>query len=81
MVSNLFDLTGKVAVAVGGNSVLGSSIAKGFAEHGAKLAIVGRNLEKAEAVTKEIIENGGYAKSFYGDVSSRESIEQLVKRN
>nr|WP_249315853.1 SDR family oxidoreductase [Bacillus sp. FJAT-49711] len=79
MVSNLFDLSGKVAVAIGGNSVLGSSIAKGLAEHGAKLAIVGRNLEKAEVVTKEIIENGGEAKSFYGDVSSRKSIENLAK--
>ncbi|MCS0543529.1 SDR family NAD(P)-dependent oxidoreductase [Aeromonas veronii] len=52
--TKLFDLTGKTAVAIGGNSVLGSSICKGFAEHGAKVAIVGRNLEKAEAVVKEI---------------------------
>lgn len=43
--SRLFDLTGKVAVALGGNSTLGSSIAEGLAEHGAKLAIVGRNRE------------------------------------
>ncbi|MDQ0256723.1 NAD(P)-dependent dehydrogenase (short-subunit alcohol dehydrogenase family) [Evansella vedderi] len=75
---NLFDLTGKTAVAIGGNSVLGASIAKGLAAQGAKIAIVGRNMEKAEAVTKEIIENGGEAKSFQGDVSSRESIEKLA---
>lgn len=75
---NLFDLTGKTAVAVGGNGVLGSAMAKGLAEHGAKLAIVGRNLETAEAVVKEIIENGGEAKAFQADVSSKESLVQAA---
>lgn len=71
---NLFDLTGKTAVAVGGNGVLGSAMAKGLAAHGAKVAIVGRKLETAEAVAKEIIENGGEAKAFTADVSSKESL-------
>ncbi|MFL6559093.1 MAG: SDR family NAD(P)-dependent oxidoreductase, partial [Bacillus sp. (in: firmicutes)] len=72
--SKLFDLTGKVAVAVGGNGVLGSAMAKGLAEHGAKVAIVGRNLEKAEEVVKEIKESGGDAKAFSADVSSKDSL-------
>ncbi|MBT2653694.1 SDR family oxidoreductase [Bacillus sp. ISL-18] len=72
--ANLFDLTGKTAVAIGGNGVLGSAMAKGLAEHGARVAIVGRNLEKAEAVVKEINDNGGEAKAFQADVSSRDSL-------
>ncbi|CAM4184486.1 SDR family oxidoreductase [Lederbergia lenta] len=76
--SKLFDLTGKTAVAIGGNSVLGSSMALGLAEHGAKVAIVGRNIEKAEAVVKEIEANGGEAKAFQADVSTKESLEQLA---
>ncbi|WP_394234353.1 SDR family oxidoreductase [Niallia oryzisoli] len=72
--SNLFDLTGKIAVAIGGNGVLGSAMAKGLASHGAKVAIVGRNLETAEKVVKEIIENGGDAKAFAADVSSKDSL-------
>lgn len=75
---NLFDLTGKTAVAVGGNGVLGSAMAKGLADHGAKVAIVGRNLETAEAVVKEIIENGGEAKAFQADVSSKESLLKVA---
>jgi NAD(P)-dependent dehydrogenase (short-subunit alcohol dehydrogenase family) len=75
---NLFDLTGKTAVAVGGNGVLGSAMAKGLADHGAKVAIVGRNLETAEAVVKEIIENGGEAKAFQADVSSKDSLVQAA---
>ncbi|WP_223593070.1 SDR family oxidoreductase [Neobacillus bataviensis] len=77
--TNLFDLTGKTAVAIGGNGVLGSAMAKGLAAHGAKVAIVGRNLEKAEEVVKEIEQNGGEAKAFAADVSSQESLIQAAK--
>ncbi|WP_338448565.1 SDR family oxidoreductase [Niallia oryzisoli] len=76
--SNLFDLTGKTAVAIGGNGVLGSAMAKGLADHGAKVAIVGRNLETAENVVKEIVENGGDAKAFVADVSSMDSLIQAA---
>jgi NAD(P)-dependent dehydrogenase (short-subunit alcohol dehydrogenase family) len=76
--TNLFDLTGKTAVAIGGNGVLGSAMAKGLAEHGAKVAIVGRNLETAEKVVKEIVENGGEAKAFSADVSSKDSLIQVA---
>lgn len=77
--TQLFDLTGKVAVAIGGNSTLGGAISKGLAEHGAKIAIVGRNMEKAEEVTKEIIANGGEAKSFQADVSDLTSVERAAQ--
>ncbi|OKL37625.1 SDR family oxidoreductase [Domibacillus mangrovi] len=73
--NTLFDLTGKTAVAIGGNSVLGSSMAKGLSTHGAKVAIVGRNLDKANEVVKEIEALGGIAKAFQADVVSKESLE------
>lgn len=76
---NLFDLTGKTAVAIGGNSVLGSSIVKGFAEQGAQVAVVGRNLETAEKVVQEIEATGGKAKAFQADVVSKESLENVAK--
>ncbi|KWW22662.1 gluconate 5-dehydrogenase [Peribacillus simplex] len=72
--TNLFDLTGKTAVAIGGNSVLGSAISQGLAAQGAKVAIVGRNLDKAKEVVKEIENGGGSAKAFQADVCSRESL-------
>ncbi|HLQ96343.1 MAG TPA: SDR family NAD(P)-dependent oxidoreductase, partial [Pseudogracilibacillus sp.] len=77
--SNLFDLTGKVAVAIGGNSTLGAAMAKGLSEQGAKVAIVGRNLEKAEAVMKEIEEAGGEAKAFQADVSELDTVKNAAK--
>ena len=75
---NLFDLTGKTAVAFGGNSTLGSAMCKGLAAHGAKIAIVGRNLEKAEKVVQEIEAEGGTAKAFQADVSTRSDVEKVA---
>ncbi len=76
--NTLFDLSGKTAVAIGGNSVLGAAMAKGLAAHGAKIAIVGRNLEKANEVVKEIEEMGGEAKAFQADVVSKQALEQAA---
>lgn len=76
--NTLFDLSGKTVVTIGGNSVLGASMAKGLAAHGAKVAIVGRNLEKAEAVVNEIQEMGGEAQAFQADVVSRDQLEKAA---
>jgi NAD(P)-dependent dehydrogenase (short-subunit alcohol dehydrogenase family) len=73
--SDLFDLSGKTAVIIGGNSTLGSSMAVGLAKQGAKVAIVGRNLEKAEKVAQLVEETGGGAKAFQADVTSKDSIQ------
>lgn len=77
--TNLFDLTGKVAVAIGGNSTLGSAMAKGLAEQGAQVAIVGRNLDKAKTVVEEIEKDGGSAKAFQADVSELDTIKSVSK--
>ncbi|MNO89656.1 putative oxidoreductase UxuB [compost metagenome] len=76
--SNLFDLSGKTAVAIGGNSVLGSAIATSLADHGAHVAIVGRNLDKANEVANTINGDGGSAKAFQADVSSHDSLVQVA---
>lgn len=54
-------------------------MSKGLADHGAKLAIVGRNLEKAEAVAQEIIASGGEAKAFQADVSDLETVKKAAE--
>lgn len=59
---------------IGGTSTLGSEMAIGLAEHGAKIAIVGRNLEKAEEIVKYIENIGGTAKAFYADVVQKDSM-------
>jgi len=55
----LFDLTGKVAIVTGGNGGIGLGIARGLAQAGARLAIVGRNVEKSEEAARALAEQGG----------------------
>lgn len=75
---NLFDLTGKVAVVVGGNSTLGSSMALGLAEAGADIALVARSKEKTIEIEKMISELGRKVKTFEADVTDTKAIHQAA---
>ncbi|MBN2910411.1 SDR family oxidoreductase [Polycladomyces sp. WAk] len=76
---NLFDLTGKTAVVIGGTSVLGSAMAVGLAEHGARVAIAGRNQKKAGSVLEQIEAAGGDGQAFFVEVTVKESIQELER--
>ncbi|MED4604444.1 SDR family NAD(P)-dependent oxidoreductase, partial [Paenibacillus validus] len=67
--ANLFDLTGKTAVIIGGNSTLGGAMAVGLGGHGADVAIVGRNQEKAHEVARAVEAAGGRAQCFSADAT------------
>ncbi|TBL78260.1 SDR family oxidoreductase [Paenibacillus thalictri] len=75
---NLFDLTGKTAVIIGGNSTLGGTMAVGLGGHGADVAVVGRNAEKSEEVAQRVREAGGNAKVFSADATSADDLKQLL---
>ncbi|MEI7027862.1 SDR family oxidoreductase [Paenibacillus sp. y28] len=75
---NLFDLTGKTAVIIGGNSTLGGSMAVALGAYGANVAIVGRNQEKCEEVRKLVEAEGGKAKSFAADATKVEDLKTLL---
>lgn len=70
------NLKGRVAVITGGSGVLCSEIAKELARHGVKIAIIGRNPEKAQSVAEEINKGGGIAISVKADVINRLSLEK-----
>ena len=55
------DLTGKVAVVTGASGTLCSIFAKALARAGAKVALLGRNMEKLKALADEIEAEGGIA--------------------
>ncbi|PQJ12466.1 short-chain dehydrogenase [Flavipsychrobacter stenotrophus] len=65
-------LTNKVAVVTGGNSGLGLSAAKLFAEHGAKVAITGRNKTTVDSSVTEI---GNGSIGIVSDVSNLKNID------
>src|SRR4051812_28517679 len=69
-----FDLTGLVAVVTGGGRGLGRAIARGLAQHGAKLVICGRNAATLEAAAAEI---GGEVLTHPADVSREDDVLAL----
>jgi NAD(P)-dependent dehydrogenase (short-subunit alcohol dehydrogenase family) len=76
-VKNFTDLTGRVAVVIGGTSGLGQAIAMGLAEAGAHVVPTGRRVERIVEVCGKIKEVGRETMSHPVDVSKRESIESL----
>lgn len=74
-------LQDKVALITGGSRGIGASIVKRFAEQGAIVAFTYRSsAAPAQAIEKEITNNGGKAKAYQSDASSFEQAEALVKQ-
>lgn len=69
-----FDLSGDVAVVIGGTGVLGGAMAVGLAEAGAAVAVLGRNRERGQACVEKIAEAGGRAHFFEADAMSADSL-------
>src|SRR5262245_58960612 len=73
---NLFDLSGEVAVVIGGTGVLGGAMAEALAGAGAKVAVVGRSAERGQECVKRIEKAGGKAMFAAADAMSRDSLAQ-----
>jgi NAD(P)-dependent dehydrogenase (short-subunit alcohol dehydrogenase family) len=79
-VSRLFDLTGKVAIVVGGSGGIGSVLAAGLAEAGANVVVTSRTLEKLEPVAAKIRAQGHKATAIASDISQPQSVNNLVEK-
>lgn len=75
---NLFNLSGKTAVVIGGNGVLGSHLAEGLAEHGAEVVIAGRDEDKGRAVVEGAAMRNLPVSFQPVDVTSRDSVVALL---
>jgi NAD(P)-dependent dehydrogenase (short-subunit alcohol dehydrogenase family) len=73
----LFDLSGRVAVVMGGTSGIGRAIALGLAEAGADVISTGRRANLVSDVGDEIEKLGRKTLRVPVDASSRESIDAL----
>jgi len=74
----LFSLSGKTAVVIGGTGELCGAMATGLAKAGAEVVVVGRNEEKARQKLNEIEEAGGSAYFAHCDVGETESLQSLL---
>src|SRR2546425_12860908 len=77
MVENLIDLTGRIAVVVGGTSGLGRTIALGLARAGADVVPSGRRDQNVGEVCAEIEKLGRQTLRHTVDVADRKSIDAL----
>ncbi len=80
MSGNPFDLGGKVAVVTGGCGVLGGTIATGLAQAGARIIVLDRRGDAAEAKAEELRRGGADALAFVGDVLDENQLRQTRDR-
>ena len=71
-----FSLAGKVVVITGATGVLGESFALATAAAGAKVAVLGRNKERADARVAAIRASGGEAMAVITDVLNEQAVHQ-----
>ena len=73
------DLTGKVAVVTGASGTLCSIFAKALARAGAKVALLGRNMDKLKELADEIEAEGGIARGYTCNVMNKANCLQVAE--
>ena len=78
--NNLFDLSGKVALVVGGHGGIGKAIALGFADAGADVAVASRNIEALRDVVKQIEAKKKKSLAVAVDVTDEKQVNAMVDK-
>lgn len=74
-----FDYSGCNVLIFGGTSGINLGIAQGFAEAGANIGVVGRNVEKAEAARQTLRRGSGSAHAYSADVRDMEAVTRAFE--
>src|SRR3954469_1033838 len=78
--SNLFDLSGRVALVTGGSRGIGKAIAHGFAEAGASIVLVSRKEDELSRASADITRaTGAKVAHIAADLSRRGEVNALAK--
>ena len=72
-------LAGKNAIVTGGGSGINLAIARRYATHGARVALIGRTKEKLDAAANEIQKAGGTASGHSADVRDYDALAAAIK--
>lgn len=74
----IVDLSGQVALVTGGGRGLGRHFAQAMASAGANVALVARSTDQLDETVRLIIESGGQALAYPGDVTDGLFVENVV---
>jgi NAD(P)-dependent dehydrogenase (short-subunit alcohol dehydrogenase family) len=77
--TRLFDLSGEIAVIIGGTGSLGGAMADGLAGAGARVAVLGRGADRGQACAGRIRDAGGEAAFFPADATDPASLAAAHK--
>src|SRR2546423_3665648 len=80
MTSGPFDLAGKVAIVTGGSGGIGLGMARGLAEAGADIAVVGRNETKSLKAAAELKTLGIKAITIGVDVTDKTAVAEMTEQ-
>ena len=72
-------LKDRSVIVTGGSKGIGKGIARVFAGHGAKVLVVARHLQEAEAAAQELRNEGATASPYAADVTSPADMEAMAK--
>jgi len=75
-----FDLGSKVAIVTGGNGGIGLGMARGLAQAGADIAVVGRNEAKSLEAAAALETLGVRAIAVTADVTDKAAVDAMVER-
>jgi NAD(P)-dependent dehydrogenase (short-subunit alcohol dehydrogenase family) len=78
LIHDLFSLEGKVAAVVGGGGVLGGEIARGLAQAGADIAVLGRTKSSLDARAAEIGATGRRGIAVQADGGKKADVERAL---
>lgn len=78
--TNLFDLTGKVAIITGASRGIGQAIAERLAEAGAKVVLSSRKQDGLDTVASEIKSKGGEGLAVAAHNGEKAALQTLVKQ-
>src|ERR1700753_4294878 len=78
--TSMFELKGKVAIVTGGNGGIGLGMARGLADAGADIAVVGRNQDKSAAAVDDLKARGVRAIAVTTDVTDKDAVAAMIAR-
>ena len=78
--SEMFDLTGRVAVVTGASRGIGEAIARAFARQGAEVVVSSRKQSGCDEVAKEIVDAGGKAHAIACHIGDMDALAALFSQ-